>query len=148
MVLLLLSCWDYYYFFGKKHVLVPTFSGDSHFSFYILFLPLLVSILKTLPVLVPVVTHLTEISYVANGSTVNANVSIKIILKKIFAFLKMPCQQFNFKKKATSDKNNIKISNLIIFLKKKKLVKLIFFPFFLEEHEELRTMCSSFFFPN
>ena len=67
----------------------------------------------------------------ANGSTVNANVSIKIILKKIFAFLKMPCQQFNFKKKATSDKNNIKISNLIIFLKKeKKLVKLIFFLFF------------------
>ena len=56
-----------------------------------------------LPVLVPVVTHLTEISYVANGPTVNADVSIKIILKK-----------------ATSDKNNIKISNLIIFLKKKR----------------------------
>ena len=137
MVLLLLSCWDYYYFFGKKHVLVPTFSGDSHFSFYILFLPLLVSILKTLPVLVPVVTHLTEISYVANGSTVNANVSIKIILKKIFAFLKMPCQQFNLKKKATSDKNNIKISNLIIFLKKKKLVKLIFFLFFWKNMKNL-----------
>ena len=52
-----------------------------------------------LPVLVPVVTHLTEISYVANGPTVNADVSIKIILKK-----------------ATSDKNNIKkyhVSNLI-----------------------------------
>ena len=57
----------------------------------------------------------------ANGSTVNANVSIKIILKKIFAFLKMPCQQFNLKKKATSDKNNIKISNLIIFFKKEEI---------------------------
>ena len=54
----------------------------------------------------------------------------------------MPRQQFNFKKKATSDENNIKISNLIIFLKKE--VKLNFFHFFLEEHEELRTMCSSF----
>ena len=35
-------------------------------------------------------------SYVANGSTVNANMSIKIILKKLFTFLKMPPQQFNF----------------------------------------------------
>ena len=50
-------------------------------------------------VLVPTVTHLTEISYMANGPTVNADVSIKIILKKIFAFLKMPHQQFNFFKK-------------------------------------------------
>ena len=41
--------------------------------------------------------------------------SIKIILKKIFSFLKMPRQQFNFLKKATLDENNIKISNLIIF---------------------------------
>ena len=47
----------------------------------------------------------------ANGSTINADVSIK----KIFVFLKMSRQQFNFKKKATLDKNNIKISNLIIF---------------------------------
>ena len=31
---------------GEKHILVPTFSGDSHFSPYILFLLLLVSILK------------------------------------------------------------------------------------------------------
>ena len=61
--------------------------------------------------MVPTVTHLTEISYVANSPTVNADVSIKII----FEFLKMPRQQFNFKKKATLDKNNIKISNLIIF---------------------------------
>ena len=53
------------------------------------------------------------------------------LLKNIFAFLKMPRQPFNLKKKATSDKNNIKISNLIIFFKKEnKLVKLIFFPFF------------------
>ena len=51
----------------------------------------------------------------ANGPTVNANMSIKIILKKLFTFLKMPHQQFNFQKKATSNKNNIKISNLIIF---------------------------------
>ena len=49
-----------------------------------------------LPVLVPTVTHLTEIAYMANGQTVNDNVSIKIIFKKIFAFLKMPRQQFNF----------------------------------------------------
>ena len=52
-----------------------------------------------LPVLVSAVTHLTEISYVANGSTVNADVSIKIIIKRIFVFLKMPRQQFNFLKK-------------------------------------------------
>ena len=44
-----------------------------------------------LPVLVPVITHLTEISYVANGPTVIADVCIKIILKK-----------------TTLDKNNIK----------------------------------------
>ena len=31
---------------GEKNILVPTFSGDSHFSPYILFLPLLVPILK------------------------------------------------------------------------------------------------------
>ena len=66
------------------------------------------------------VTHLTEISYVTNGPTVNTDVSIKIILKKIFVFLKMPRQQFNFFFKVTLDKNNIKISNLIIFFKKKR----------------------------
>ena len=43
-------------------------------------------------VLVLAVTHLIEISYVANGPIVNADMSIKIILKKIFAFLKMPRQ--------------------------------------------------------
>ena len=48
------------------------------------FLPLLVPILKNASVLVPAVTHLTEISYVANGPTVNASVSIKIILKNIY----------------------------------------------------------------
>ena len=31
---------------GEKHILVPTFLDDSHFSPYILFLPLLVLILK------------------------------------------------------------------------------------------------------
>ena len=31
---------------GEKHILVPTFSSDSHFSPYILFLLLLVPILK------------------------------------------------------------------------------------------------------
>ena len=31
---------------GEKHLLVPTFSSDSHFSPYILSLPLLVPILK------------------------------------------------------------------------------------------------------
>ena len=51
----------------------------------------------------------------ANGPTINADMSIKIILKNIFSFLKMPRQQFNFLKKAISDENNIKISNLIIF---------------------------------
>ena len=58
----------------------------------------------------PTVTHLTEISYVANGPTVNADVSIKIILKK-----------------AMSDKNNIKkchVSNLI-FEKKPNQIKII-----------------------
>ena len=38
--------WQMYLYLGEKHLLVPTFSGDSHFSLYILFLPLLVSILK------------------------------------------------------------------------------------------------------
>ena len=31
---------------GENHLLVPTFSGNSHFSPYILFLPHLVHILK------------------------------------------------------------------------------------------------------
>ena len=31
---------------GEKPLLIFTFSGDSHFSPYILFLPLLISILK------------------------------------------------------------------------------------------------------
>ena len=31
---------------GEKPLLVPTFSGDSHFNPYILFLPFLVPILK------------------------------------------------------------------------------------------------------
>ena len=31
---------------GEKHILVPTFSDDSHFSSYILFLPLLIPMLK------------------------------------------------------------------------------------------------------
>ena len=35
-----------YIYIGKNHILVPTFSGYSHFSPYILFLPLLVFILK------------------------------------------------------------------------------------------------------
>ena len=57
----------------------------------------------------------------ANDLTVDANVSIKITLKKLFTFLKIPHQKFNLKKKkkTTSNKNNIKISNLII--KKKKV---------------------------
>ena len=47
-----------------------------------------------------------------------------------------------------SDKNNIKNSDLIFKKRKeKKLVKLIFCFFFLEEQEELRTMCSSFSSP-
>ena len=33
----------------------------------------------------------------------------------------MPRQQFNLKKKAISNKNNIKIPNLIIFLKRKEI---------------------------
>ena len=36
----------FFFFFGEKPLLVPTFSGDSHFSPYILFFPLLVPILK------------------------------------------------------------------------------------------------------
>ena len=63
-----------------------------------------------LPILILAVTHLTEISYVANSPIVNADVPIKIILKK-----------------ATSDKNNIKkchISNLIL-KKSKNQIKII-----------------------
>ena len=103
-----------------------------------------------LSVLVLAVTHLTEISYVANGPTVNADVSIKIILKKIFAFLKMLRQQFNFKKKTTSDKNNIKISNLIIFFKKeKKLVKLFLFIYlFFLKNMKTQNYVFFIFFPN
>ena len=52
---------------GEKHILVPTFSDDSHFSSYILFLPLLVPILKTLFVLVPIVTSEMEKVDMANG---------------------------------------------------------------------------------
>ena len=40
------SIFFFFFFFCEKHILVITFSGDSHFSSYILFLPLLVSILK------------------------------------------------------------------------------------------------------
>ena len=36
----------FFFFLGGKHILIPIFSGYSHFSLYILFLPLLVSILK------------------------------------------------------------------------------------------------------
>ena len=57
-----------FFFLGGKHLLVPTFLGDSHFIPYILFLPLLVPILKKmLLVLVPVVTSETEKADVANG---------------------------------------------------------------------------------
>ena len=49
-----------------------------------------------LPILILAVTHLTDISYVANSPIVNADVPIKIILKK-----------------ATSDKNNIKKYHVI-----------------------------------
>ena len=34
------------YIFGENHILVPAFSAYSHFSPYILFLPLLIPILK------------------------------------------------------------------------------------------------------
>ena len=36
----------YVFFFCEKYILVPTFSGYSYFSPYILFLPLLVPIMK------------------------------------------------------------------------------------------------------
>ena len=52
---------------GEKNNLVPTFSGDSHFSPYILFLPLLVPILKNASVLVPAVISEMEKVDVANG---------------------------------------------------------------------------------
>ena len=58
------------------------------------------------------------LTYMTNGLTVNANVFIKIILKKYLHFLKCHVSNLIFLK-ATSDKNNIKISNLIIFQKKK-----------------------------
>ena len=52
---------------GEKPLLIPTFLGDSHFSPYILFLPLLVPILKNASILVPVVTLETDIADVTNG---------------------------------------------------------------------------------
>ena len=52
---------------GEKPLLVPTFSGDSHFSPYILFLTFLVPILKMLLVLVLAVTSKMEKTDVANG---------------------------------------------------------------------------------
>ena len=53
----------------------------------------------------------------ANGPTINADVSIKIILKKATSNKNniKKCHVSNLiLKKVTSDKNNIKISNLII----------------------------------
>ena len=46
--------------------------------------------------MVPAVTYLIEIAYVANGPTVNADLSIKIILKKIFTFLKKMPMNYMF----------------------------------------------------
>ena len=51
----------------RKYILVPTFSAYSHFSPYILFLPLLVPILKTLPVLVLAVILEMEKADMTNG---------------------------------------------------------------------------------
>ena len=46
VVCLLFALNVFTFFLGEKHILVPTFSGYSHFSPYILFLPFLVPILK------------------------------------------------------------------------------------------------------
>ena len=59
------------FIFGEKPLLVLTFSGDSHFSPYILFLSLLVPILKTLPILVPAITSEMENAHVANDRIKN-----------------------------------------------------------------------------
>ena len=66
---------------GEKHLLFPTFSGDSHFSPYILFLPLFVSILKN-------ASRFGSCRYIKNGNctadkrhALLADVAIKIIIK-------------------------------------------------------------------
>ena len=46
-----------------------------------------------------------KLYFLANAIlNLNANVAIKIIIKKLFGILKMPCQQFKFFLKATSNK--------------------------------------------
>ena len=82
---------------AKNTFLFLHFSRDFHFGPYLLFSLLLVLILKKNFILILTITHLTEISYVTNGLTyvtnsltVNADISIKIILKKLFTFLKIP----------------------------------------------------------
>ena len=46
---------------SEKPLLIPTFSGDSHFSPYILFLPLLVPILKN-------ASRFGQCRYIRNGN--------------------------------------------------------------------------------
>ena len=70
---------------------------------------------------------------------VNANVSLKIILKKIYlAFKKCHVNNLIFLK-ATSDKNNKKILTFFFFFLRKEIVKLLLLLLLLfwEEHEEL-----------
>ena len=44
--------------------------------------------------MVPAVTYLTEIAYVANGPTINVDLSIKIILKKNIYIFKKDANEF------------------------------------------------------
>ena len=68
-------------FYGKMSFLVLAFSGDSHFSPYILFLPLFVFILKN-------ASRFGSCRYIKNGNctadkrhALLADVAIKIIIK-------------------------------------------------------------------
>ena len=80
------------------HFCFPTFWPYFYFGVYIFILPLLVPKWKKYSILVPTITHLTEISYVANRAqyyTINANVAIKIIKKIIWQLINAmsdPCQ--------------------------------------------------------
>ena len=54
--------YTHYLILGKKYLLIPTFSTDSHFSPYILFLLLLVLILKN-------VSRFGPYRYIRNGES-------------------------------------------------------------------------------
>ena len=76
-------------FYGKRSFLVLAFSDDSHFSHYILFLPLFVFILKN-------ASRFGSCRYIKNGNctadkrhALLADVAIKIIIKNATSAFKL-----------------------------------------------------------